>query len=406
MSQTTTKHALEASPFGNGSTGVLTISSAVSNLNSNFTTCYGTTGTKTLTVGSSTGYAAGNSIFIHYSHSTIANAANVGKWEFNYVSSVDSPTQLTLVYNLIYTYNYTSGTGNKDKSQCCKTGQYSNLTLNSGAVVTPSATFKTDSETNGIIAIKATNVTINNGARIHADGYGFQGRGGSVHKVRASAGIGLSGIINDDILQAASYYGGGGGGQGSAGGPSNGAGGGGGAMHTSYGNGGDGGGSGQGLGSATNLDTLDSTVLQMGSGGGGGSSNYDAGGPDGKVGGDGGGLIVISAKNITMTTADVNTLTCAGGAGGIGVAGGDCGGGGASGGTVYLRTIALQTSLNSISCAGGTGGTASGTDGRAGGNGGAGTVKIEICRYTANLTAYLTYAYGFSFCGGLASIIA
>lgn len=406
MAETSTKHAVEASPFGTNANGSRTVSSAVSDFCSDYTTAYGSSGSQTLTVGSTTNYLAGDCIFIHYSHSTIANAALVGSQEFAIVKSVDTSTQLTLVSPLLYTYNYTAGSGNLDKSQCCRVKQYSDLTLNSGAIVTPSTYFKSNNETGGIIVVKANNLVINSGVRIHADGYGLQGRGGGVHHSQATTGTGLSGIINQDVLQQAAYYGGGGGGYGSNGGPSNGAGGGGGSLRSTYGNGIDGGGSFYGQGSTADLDLLNSTTLNMGPGGGSGSSNYDSGGPEGKQGGDGGGLIVISARSIDLSNADANTMTCTGAIGSIGVADGDCGGGGGSGGTAYLRSISIKLGTSTISCVGGVGGTATGTNGRTGGNGGSGSVKIEVCRYTGNLTAYLTYAYSFSFCGGITSILA
>jgi hypothetical protein len=144
----------------------------------------------------------------------------------------------------------------------------------------------------------------------------------------------------------------------------------------------------------------------MGPAGGSGSSNYDPGQQDGKVGGNGGGLIVISAKNIDISNADTNALTSNGANGGSGINAGDCGGGGGSGGTIYLRGVSIKLGANKMVCTGGTGGTAFGTNGRKGGDGGPGTVKIEMCRYSGATTAYLTWAYGYSFCGGLASIIA
>lgn len=112
----------------------------------------------------------------------------------------------------------------------------------------------------------------------------------------------------------------------------------------------------------------DLTTLQFGgSGGQGGVYTTNS------IGGTSGGIILIFAKNITIT----GSLTSNGGNGLPTTAGNNCGrGGGAAGGSILIKTQVATLGTNKLTVAGGIGGTGETNQGT-GGNGGVGRIRCD-----------------------------
>lgn len=115
------------------------------------------------------------------------------------------------------------------------------------------------------------------------------------------------------------------------------------------------------------LGSTNLTRYYMGGAGGEGGADEDGGNP-GK-GGNGGGIIFISAVNITAN----GTINSSGETGGNGAGGSGCGmggGGGGAGGTIHIQSTSFSGSGSNIVSTGGNGGAPNGC----GGSGGAGSV--------------------------------
>ncbi|MGB2843091.1 MAG: hypothetical protein WBC40_11565 [Halobacteriota archaeon] len=203
------------------------------------------------------------------------------------------------------------------------------------------------------LRIYASQITVESGSKIFADGRGFLGGDGG--KLGCGMGYGNPG--------------------------SNGSGGGGSGYGSNGGNGGIGGSSGvgsNGTGGAS-YGNDSSSSIEFGSGGGGGG--YGEGGPgtpfvgaNGGDGGNGGGAILLHAEKITIA----GTISADGSIGRSGSDGGNAqgggGGGGGSGGTILIRgrDVSLSGNLYAKGGPGGDGGDGGNAQGGGGGGGGAG----------------------------------
>ena len=242
--------------FGNSSDGVLTIASNTTD-SPTVTTFTGSSGAYSGTLGSGSGFAAGQIVIIHQSQGT-----GVGTWQLNYIISVVSTT-VTFLYPLVATF----GTG----CQIMVVKQYSNVTINSGQIFTGSLW---NGSTGGITVLLASGSITATGTINTQTGY--RGGTGETNPVEGIQGEGQTA------------------GQGSTG-SANGVGGGG------------GGGGGQGQGGGTSSDLADLTNAWFGGGGGGTDT---AGGHTPQNGGAGGGFCLLIAPTITVTGAiNLNGVT-------------------------------------------------------------------------------------------------
>ena len=118
---------LIAPSFGNGSDGVLTISSNTTDTPID-SSCSGTSGSTSLSA-TNASFAAGQLIMIHQSRGT-----GVGNWELNKIASYATGT-ITTVLALANTYT-DSGSS---QAQVLVVMQYSGITINSGYTLTAKA---------------------------------------------------------------------------------------------------------------------------------------------------------------------------------------------------------------------------------------------------------------------------
>jgi len=221
------------------------------------------------------------------------------------------------------------------------------------------------------LRIYASQITVESGSKIFADGRGYLGGDGGT--IGGGMGYGNPGY----------FVGGGGGGAG-------------------YGDGGGDGGPGGKVGSVAGTGgdfygNRTSSSIEFGSGGGGGG--YGEGGAgtpfvgaNGGDGGNGGGAILLHAEKITIAgTISANGSHGRNGAESSGNAGG--GGGGGSGGTILIRgrDVSISGTLSAKGGPGGAGGngTASGNGGGGAGGGAGGRIKV----FYENASLYTTPAY-------------
>jgi len=404
-------------PFGTGSDGALVVNSGQTvtiNTQRVAVTGYNYPGSPTILVSSTSGFQVGDEVLIlSVTDPNTDNPLNVaGQWETHYVTGLGFGA-LILDTPLENTYVVVNG----EKHQVVKIPNYTTVDV-SGTLTCPAW----DGSTGGVLFFRSTgNTQVNATGIITASGKGYRGgtQYGSSHGGgqggESFLGIGgLGGIYTSDPHGkpgagggGAAYNGynggnglaGGGGGstngtlgygsanRGGAGGGGGGhAGSGGGAGYGTFGYGGssygstnngvnggenfsgNGGsnGTGGGGGGGGTYGSPDLSRLYFGSGGGSGGRH------DGYVpgaGGNGGGLLYVSA----------NTLTCAGIMESKGGNGGNSGtysggGGGAAGGSLLLQAMSLTVS-NTVSAAGGTRGNSH--YGNLPGNGGAGRVRLN-----------------------------
>jgi len=428
--------------FGDGSDGDVTISSDTNCSTDDISvddgdstadcmpraiTATATAGQSTVTVGSTTGFVAGDEVLIIQMLGT-----GEGNYETKHILNVDSITVLHFNEGLKNTY--TDGGGNA--AQVVRIPQYDDVTIDTaGTDLTPTAW---DGTKYGVLFLRATgtvsidvDTTINANSAGLTGGAGQSGGGGGAETTCAtSSSVGNIGTVGTAGTAGTGLGAGGGGGAPTAGngggfsgttpgGGGGGASGGGGAggsyssaasAPTAGANGGAGGtaqgaipgtaGAAGSEGSAQGNSAL-STVF-MGSGGGGGASGSGGGsgacgawlsctakggaGGSGSASGDGGagaGIVIIAGNTITNSgtiSADGNAATDGSngnngadgyngfgatyaGAGGGGGGSGG-GGGGGSGGTVWLISDSLTA--GTVNVDGGAGGTTSATGGDGG----------------------------------------
>lgn len=319
------------------------------------------------------------------------NCAHVGKWEVLEVSSVNHGTKTITCAASVTNSSLDSG----GKVFVQRVPNFTDVTISAGHTLSPQAWAGTDGNI-GVIAFKASGTltvsgTISasekgfiggtNGDGSECSGGGGESWGGAggafVTGGAANVGKGGGGGSLGTYAGGDGRTGGGGGGYSAAGSSYNGGGGGGGysgnagggAGHGTAGQNGQRGNSKDGRGGAAvsiKDDDLGSVIL-LGAGGGSGGQIHAWSG----YGGNGGGIIWISAKTISVGAA--GNIYCDGEDGEAGAT--YSGGGGGAGGSIYLKcdTCTLQT--NRVTAAGGSGGAAGGS-GYAGGAGGVGIIAL------------------------------
>lgn len=331
---------LDRIKYGSGKNG----SPAVTGTINTYATCTGTATQTSLTTALSA--SNGDVILIHQSQGTGA-----GQWELNYVLS-DAGATLTLAYPLAYTY----GTG----AQVVLVPQYTGGTI--AGAITGAAWNGT---IGGIVPLMSNGDLVLSGSITSKDGF----IGGADNAQQNQAWCGES-TVGATAAQYTPKGNAGGGGKANASSDSVGSGGGGGN--------GTAGGTGGGVGSYTagqGGPTAGAAALTtMVFGGAGGGSGIDQNGPGG-YGGKGGGIVVIFAKNITISgniyLDGTNGVTAAGG------------GGGGAGGSCLIKCQSATLGTTKITAAGGIGGQDRGN----GGNGGVGRIHVD---YSDSITGTTT----------------
>lgn len=366
--------------FGNGADGHLSVS-GTQGLGVGNTTCTGTAGSKTLSVGSVANFSDGDRILLHQS-----KAGTPGSWKLNQVTNVGSG-QLTLQYDLIN--SYVAG------AQAIVVPQYTGVTINAGGILTPS---DWNESSGGILAFCCSGKLLVTGT-INGNGKGFQG--GNANS-QAPTSRGWQGYGEDgtapDRLTAQNSSGGGGGQHGGGGG------GGGGGGHVASGSNGSGAAPGTGGDSAGSADLTDAVF----GGGGGGGVTSGSGTGFSKPGGDGGGFIVIYAAEIEVTGA----VTCNGNNAdnvSVDVSEGIAGAGGGAGGSILIMSSKAVLGSNLVTATGGTGGLGDvgihNSTTSQGGTGADGRIRVQFCSVTGTTDPAASEAGSQDFCGSVAQII-
>ncbi|MBI2033835.1 MAG: fibronectin type III domain-containing protein [Candidatus Liptonbacteria bacterium] len=342
-----------------------------------------------ITVISTTGFAANDEIILINLQGTNTDNADVGNFEFIKIASVPNSTTLNLSTPVQKTYGGVTFANQKIIAQ--RVAQWTTVTINSSGTLTANDWL---GSSGGIIAFRATGqVTINAGGIISASGLGYRGgtSGATVGGTNgesydgivgsggddtvsggtggqfgtngggASSNAGLSGVVPCGICDpspAGTRGGGGGGGNADASATVDGAGGGGGGGYGGAGGGGGGGGDNTLAGAGGTGGSTD-----VGGGGGGGSSGDNVpAGAGGNAGSAGGG-------SPTVASAGTGTQTGQGGNGGsTGSTGVGAGGGG--GGGFYGNTTLTKLYLASGGGGGGGHDAITAIAGQIGGDGG------------------------------------
>ena len=341
--------------IGNGKDGIIALGSYTQLKYS----CSGTAGSRTLTATGS--FSAGQRLFIHQTR-----GSSGGKYEDNRVASYSTGT-VTLVHPLENTY---TNSGNNQPQV---------LIVKEASKVTGSYSISAwDGDTGGLFVMACSGLfsgTVNGNAKGYRGGRGgYLDPGSEPHSgatgesyYQASVAGGQNAGDTDSISPTNNgSYGAGGGGRGAR------------ADDRTSGGGGGGHGSAGTIGSywssqspittggnagSTNSSASMASAIVLGAGGGGTGKTKDH--ITDRYGGDGGGSVVIYAKEFTGTITvngedgdDVNSATAKSG----------CGGG--AGGAVLLRVI--KSSGGSITASGGSGGDGNVVYGSIGGDGGNG----------------------------------
>jgi hypothetical protein len=320
-------------------------------------------------------FAAGQEVLLHQTQC----AAGAGTYEYGRVSVVAGAT-LVLAAPLGSTYRSDSSC----RAQVVVVEERSTVSVPTSTTLTAPAW---DGNTGGILALDATG-DVSVAGTVTMDASGFRGRGHAcVYRCsRGFQGEGTIGLGGVEIAANGSGGGGGGAGQDDA----SGAGGGHAAAGQNGGNGTAGicreanpipGGV---AGGAAGVANLRATALFGGAGGEGGSDE-DGGNPG--QGGSGGGIVLIRATTLTVTTTGLVVSRGALGANGNqnacgGVGCGMGGGGGGAGGAVRLQASSTATiNTNRVVVTGGGGGTAT-CGSAAGGSGSLGRIGVRAATVT------------------------
>jgi hypothetical protein len=266
--------------FGNSSDGDLTISTNTTDAPID-ASCSGTSGTTSLSA-TNASFASGQLILIHQSRGTGA-----GNWELNRISSYTTGT-ITTTHNLENTYTDSGAS----QAQVIVLKQYNNVTINSGVTLTAKAW---DGNIGGIVAILAKGTVTVTGT-ITAKGKGYRGGAGTINN--ASVNPGTQGESYNDIGTTSTNANNGGGGGGSNNNNINFAGNGAGGGYATTGTNGGSAFGGTGGTGGTTYGNSSLTTLFFGSGGGGGAFYFN--GTTG-VAGNGGGIVFIISKILTIT---------------------------------------------------------------------------------------------------------
>jgi hypothetical protein len=441
---------------GTGADGAVTIS-ITQNINTDLggtvtTVTANPTGTS-ITVTSTTGFAANDEILLINLNGSSGDTADVGNYEFLDIDSVPDGTTINVKSTIQNSYDGTTFANQKIVVQ--RVPQWTTVTINSGGKLIANAW---DGSSGGVVVFRATgSVTVNAGGEINADGLGYRGgtggsTGGGINGESYDGTVGSGGndtvsggtggnpgtdggggSTNYDGVSPEGTRGGGGGGGNSDGNTtSDGAGGGGGA---GYGDGGGGGGGGADASGSGGAGGAGGTTTDMNAGGGGGTGGDDAGpgeelgSPGGAAGSAGGGGNGGAAgSGVTKTgqggggylggsalggagagggggggqygIADLTTLFVgSGGAGGGGHDNGPVTGGTGGDGGGIIFVIADSFTVSGTITSNGAAGVAAATREGAGGGGSGGSILIQA--NSASLGTSLVTGTGGS--GGAAS---
>jgi gliding motility-associated-like protein len=347
--------------YGNGSDGPISVNSGIIYTDAVRTSVTGNNAanSNTITVSSSSGFSVGDEIMVITMVDAATSNNTVGLHDFNIISGISGNT-LTLAAVHINTYNAASSR----KHQVLKVPNYTSVTISAGATLTCNTW---DGSTGGVLCFRA-NGTLTNSGTITSSGKGYRGVGhNAVWRNKNGAqgeGIYGTGYVggNSNGSNSATWNGANGNGGGGGTGRQD-SGGGAGGGDASNGTNGTNQGSHFGGTGGLSVGTANLELLIMGGAGGEGGGDEDGQKPG--YGGDGGGIIYISAS----VTQNAGTITCNGQNGGNGTGGG-CGmggGGGGAGGSIKL--ISVFSGNGTITSLGGNGGTNNGC----GGPGGAGS---------------------------------
>jgi hypothetical protein len=316
----------------------------------------GELGDDTLTCSNAGAFNTGDHILIHQSVGT-----GHGQWELNAVQAING-NSLKLAKPLANTYlsDASSTTNDMNRAQVVIAASYNNFEVVNGGVVYPSANLGSGSEesfSGGIIYVRARQLTVKNGGKIHADQQGYRSNDWNSWNNWTSPGDSECGTQPSGSPSANCSAGGGG--ISNSGCACNSRGGGGGANRTDGQDAQNGCAWSQPEGGNAKGSDADG-LLHFGGAGGRGGYNYD--------GGNGGGLVVLGAETVIVEAG--GSISANGGGGG---GDGQChgGGGGGAGGTVVLfaDNIDIQGTVEAV---GGNGANASGNI--KGGDGGEGWV--------------------------------
>lgn len=319
----------------------------------------GTDGTAATSLSSS--ISSGDEVLLINLQGTSGSNSNVGKYEFCEVSSVSSAT-ITCSANLQNTY------GSSQKLVVQRVPNYTSVTINSGKTLTASAWNGT---LGGVVAFRATG-SVDVSGSIDVTGKGY--------RKSSNQNIGIS----DGVTDYTNYQGEGYCGVGTTSRSANCGGGGAGKMvFFELGKGGAGGshasGANNGGECTADFDGIDnagiagssygsadlSTLYFGGAGGNGGDGENNV------AGGNGGGIIFLSADTLSMS----GSITADGDIGESDTAASSLngGGGGGAGGSILIQGGNITIGTNKISADGGSGGSGGSDGGGDAGDGGAGS---------------------------------
>lgn len=358
----------ESGPYGGGYDGVLIVESGSTvTINTVSTSAAGTQGQTSLAVGSTTGFAAGQTVLVHQTQGTSA-----GEWEFAVVASVQG-AELVLAQPLAA--SYVSGDTHQ-RAQVVLVPQYAEVTVNSGGTLTAPPW---DGMSGGILALRAS-VAANIAGTATMAGRGYRGRSHGCIFRCGDGSAGESALGPGSSSTSANGNGGGGGGRGADCGM--GAGG-------SYGTSGEPGPSGSGgtcsaaghPGGEPGLIVGDPDLEQaLLFGGAGGEGGADEDGAYPGAGGNGGGIVVLMAPTVIVQGA-VTVDGAPGGTGSNDACGafgcGMGGGGGGAGGAIWIVADDVALGSDRATAGGGTGAscTCGGSD--PAGDGGMGRIAVR-----------------------------
>ncbi|MBM4391011.1 MAG: putative metal-binding motif-containing protein [Deltaproteobacteria bacterium] len=324
-----------------------------------------------VTVLGSPGLAEGDEVLVINLHGSDSEHANVGNYEFAWVSSV-SGHEITLTASLSATFGQRTNADLTDQAvQVVRVPQYTDVTVSSGGSITAEAW---DGETGGVLAFRATGVvTVASGGNLNADEMGYwAGETGTAYNNDAFQGESYAGEGDGNLPPSGGYYG-----NWAAGYYQNNYGGGG-AMITggggNYGGGATAGDSwtGGSYPAAEAGDTYGDAALAdlfLGSGGAGVWYGRAYPGP----GGDGAGIVFVAANEIVAS--DSAAISAIGGTTARWAHGTwTYGAGGGAGGSIWLLADTLTLGSASVDA---TGGFGEDTHIRVGGDGGYGRVRLD-----------------------------
>jgi PGF-pre-PGF domain-containing protein len=315
---------------GDGSDGVLTVSSANTVINNyTYLTTNESVGNLTITVSDASNFSVADEILvIQMQNSTVGTA---GLYEFVEISSIsgNNITLTSALVNTYYTINYDSTSA--VVTQVVRVPEYTSVTVNSGANITAKAW---DGYSGGIVVFRATGTVDVNGS-IDVIGKGFrEHQGGGFNPFQGEGIHGLGTQNNQDNV-------GGGGASGNCAGGASGGG------HATDGEAGTAGSCNSQPGKAKGIADL--SLIILGPAGGGSHRCDEQAGAE--CGGEGSGIIIIFANEINVS----GTITSSGEAGGFGAGGANYGAGGGAGGSIFLEALTLGIGNNKVTSLGGIG---------------------------------------------------